>query len=146
MKYENQFVRKGDKILDLYSPDLNTYQEELLYAHKVDPDGELPKHAAHKLKLLGITDAQIQQLVKSGKASLTLSIYSAYDGYIFIHHQPKCPQRERQWPVHRVEIKWVVVWGQRPYSNSQIHLPCPQRPDRFAKEHMFQPGKHFLDQ
>lgn len=83
VKYENQFVRKGDKILDLYSPDLNTYQEELLYAHKVDPEGELPKHAAHKLKLLGITDAQIKQLIESGKASLTLSIYSAYDGYIF---------------------------------------------------------------
>ncbi len=83
VKYENQFVRKGDKILDLYSPDLNTYQEELLYAHKVDPDGELPKHAAHKLKLLGITEAQIKQIVESGKASLTLSIYSAYDGYIF---------------------------------------------------------------
>ncbi|MBL7877036.1 MAG: efflux RND transporter periplasmic adaptor subunit [Cyclobacteriaceae bacterium] len=83
VKYENQFVRKGDKILDLYSPDLNTYQEELLYAHKVDPEGELPKHAAHKLKLLGITDVQIKQIVESGKASLTLSIYSAYDGYIF---------------------------------------------------------------
>lgn len=83
VKYENQFVNKGDKILDLYSPDLNTYQEELLYAHKVDPDGELPKHAAHKLKLLGITDVQIKQIVESGKASLTLSIYSAYDGYIF---------------------------------------------------------------
>jgi len=83
VKYENQFVRKGDKILDLYSPDLNTYQEELLYAHKVDPDGELPKRAAHKLKLLGITEAQIKQIVESGKASLTLSIYSAYDGYIF---------------------------------------------------------------
>ncbi|MBX2914515.1 MAG: efflux RND transporter periplasmic adaptor subunit [Cyclobacteriaceae bacterium] len=83
VKYENQFLRKGDRILDLYSPDLNTYQEELLYAHKVDPDGELPKHAAHKLKLLGITDAQIKQIVESGKASLTLSIYSAYDGYIF---------------------------------------------------------------
>ncbi len=83
VKYENQFVRKGEKILDLYSPDLNTYQEELLYAHKVDPEGELPKHAAHKLKLLGITDAQIKQVLESGKASLTLSIYSAYDGYIF---------------------------------------------------------------
>lgn len=83
VKYENQFVSKGDKILDLYSPDLNTYQEELLYAHKVDPNGELPRQAAHKLKLLGITDAQIKQIVESGKASLTLSIYSAYDGYIF---------------------------------------------------------------
>ena len=83
VKYENQFVRKGDKILDLYSPDLNTYQEELLYAQKVDPDGELPKHAAHKLKLLGITDVQIKRIIESGKTSLTLSIYSAYDGYIF---------------------------------------------------------------
>ena len=83
IKYENQFLSKGDKILDLYSPDLNTYQEELLYAHKVDPDGELPKHAAHKLKLLGVTDAQIKRIIESGKTSVTLSIYSAYDGYIF---------------------------------------------------------------
>lgn len=83
IKYENQFLRKGDKILDLYSPDLNTYQEELLYAHKVDPDGELPKHAAHKLRLLGVTDAQIKRIIESGKTFVTLSIYSAHDGYIF---------------------------------------------------------------
>lgn len=83
VKYENQFVRKGDKILELYSPDLNTSQEELLYAYKVDPDGEVTKHAAHKLKLLGITDAQIKQIIESGKTLFTLSIYSAYDGYIF---------------------------------------------------------------
>jgi membrane fusion protein, copper/silver efflux system len=83
VKYENQYVRKGDKILELYSPDLNTNQEELLYAHKVDPDGEITKHVAHKLKLLGITDAQIKQIIESGKTLLTLSIYSGYDGYIF---------------------------------------------------------------
>ncbi len=91
VKYENQFVRKGDKILDLYSPDLNTYQEELLYAQKVDPDGELPKHAAHKLKLLGITNIQIKRIIESGKTSLTLSIYSAYDGYIFYTPSTQMP-------------------------------------------------------
>jgi Cu(I)/Ag(I) efflux system membrane fusion protein len=91
VKYENQFVRKGDKILDLYSPDLNTYQEELLYANKVDPDGELPKHAAHKLKLLGIPDVQIKRIIESGKTSLTLSIYSAYDGYIFYTPSTQLP-------------------------------------------------------
>lgn len=89
VKYENQFVRKGDKILELYSPDLNTNQEELLYAHKVDPDGEITKHAAHKLKLLGITDAQIKQIIESGKTLFTLSIYSLYDGYIF--YSPSTP-------------------------------------------------------
>ena len=91
VKYENQFVRQGDKILDLYSPDLNTYQEELLYAHKVDPDGELPKHAAHKLALLGITDVQIQRILESGKTFFTLSIYSAYDGYIFYNPSAQMP-------------------------------------------------------
>lgn len=89
VKYENQFVRKGDKILELYSPDLNTNQEELLYAHKVDPEGEITKHAAHKLKLLGITDAQIKQIIESGKTLFTLSIYSLYDGYIF--YSPSTP-------------------------------------------------------
>lgn len=86
-KYENQLVRKGEKILDLYSPDLNTYQEELLYAHKADPGSELEKDAAHKLQLLGVTDAQMGSILASGKASLTLSIYSPYDGYIF-YRQP----------------------------------------------------------
>lgn len=89
VKYENQYVRKGDKILDLYSVDLNTFQEELLYAQKVDPDGELPKHAAHKLKLLGVTDAQIKDILQSGKTSFTLSIYSPYSGYIFYDPSPK---------------------------------------------------------
>ncbi|MBS1681560.1 MAG: CzcABC family efflux RND transporter, membrane fusion protein [Cytophagales bacterium] len=83
VKYENQFVHKGEKILELYSPDLNTNQEELLYAHKVEPEGEITKHATHKLKLLGITDAQIKHIIESGEALFTLSIYSAYDGYIF---------------------------------------------------------------
>jgi membrane fusion protein, copper/silver efflux system len=89
VKYENQFVRKGDKILELYSPDLNTNQEELLYAHRVDPEGEITKHAARKLKLLGITDAQIKQIIESGKTLFTLSIYSLYDGYIF--YSPSTP-------------------------------------------------------
>ncbi|HEX8041297.1 MAG TPA: efflux RND transporter periplasmic adaptor subunit [Chryseosolibacter sp.] len=83
VKYENQLVRKGEKILDLYSPDLNTYQEELLYAHKVDPGGELEKDAARKLQLLGVTAAQVARIIVSGKTSVTLSIYSPYNGYIF---------------------------------------------------------------
>lgn len=94
VKYENQFVRKGDKILELYSPDLNTNQEELLYAHRVDPEGEITKHAAHKLKLLGITDAQIKQIIESGKTLFTLSIYSLYDGYIFYSPSTQMPPTE----------------------------------------------------
>ncbi|CAN5430536.1 efflux RND transporter periplasmic adaptor subunit [soil metagenome] len=83
VKYENQYVRRGDKILDLYSIDLNADQEELLYLNKVEPEGEIAKHAAHKLKLLGVTDGQIKQIIASGKPLFTLSINSIYNGYIF---------------------------------------------------------------
>lgn len=83
VKYENQFVRRGQKILDLYSPDLNAFQEELVYAERTDPGGEFPKHAAHKLRLLGVTDRQIETILSSGKIFDTLSIYSPHDGYIF---------------------------------------------------------------
>lgn len=83
VKFENQFVRRGDKIMDLYSPELNTIQQELLYTHKSDPNGELMQHAAHKLKLLGVTDAQIAELMKTEKTTYTLSVYSPYEGYIF---------------------------------------------------------------
>jgi Cu(I)/Ag(I) efflux system membrane fusion protein len=69
--------------MDLYSVDLNANQEELLYAYKADPQSEVVEHAAHKLRLLGITDEQIQQVKKTGKTFFTLTIYSAYDGYIF---------------------------------------------------------------
>lgn len=82
VKYENQYVRKGQKILDLYSPDLNAFQEELVYAQQTDPGGEFPKHAAHKLRLLGVTDRQIETILSSGKIFDTLSIYSPHNGYI----------------------------------------------------------------
>ena len=90
VKYENQYVRRGDKILDLYSVDLNADQEELLYLNKVEPDGEIAKHAAHKLKLLGVNDGQIEQIIASGKPLFTLSINSIYNGYIF--YSPSAPK------------------------------------------------------
>lgn len=83
VKYENQYVKKGQKIMDLYSVDLNADQEELLYAYKADPQSEVVEHAAHKLRLLGITDNQIQQIKETGKTFFTITIYSSYDGYIF---------------------------------------------------------------
>lgn len=95
VKFENQYVRKGEKIMDLYSVDLNTWQEELLYAQKIDPDGELPKHAAHKLNLLGVADDQIRNIINSGKTSFTLSVYSPYNGYIFYTPSASLPQPKR---------------------------------------------------
>ncbi len=83
VKYENQYVRKGQKIMDLYSVDLNASQEELLFAYKADPQSEIVEHAGYKLKLLGVTDEQIKKIKETGKTFYTVTIYSSYDGYIF---------------------------------------------------------------
>lgn len=81
-KFNFAYVKKGEKIMDIYSPELNTYQEELLYLLKDKSEQTLILKAKEKLKLLGLSDNQIAQLETERKIMRTVSIYSAYEGYI----------------------------------------------------------------
>ncbi len=83
IKYEFQYVKKGEKILELYSPELNTYQEELIFLMKGNNDSSLALKAEEKLRLLGITQSQINDIKKTGKTFSTISIYSTQNGYVF---------------------------------------------------------------
>jgi len=78
-----QPIRKGQKLLELYSPDIVTAQRELLYLLNADA-GNAPLIAAakQKLLLLGVTDGQINELIRTGKPSYALAVYSPYDGYV----------------------------------------------------------------
>jgi len=81
--YNFQPVEKGQKILEIYSPDIVTAQRELLYLQESDPGNtSLMESAKEKLRLLGVTDKQIQQLNKTGRENYSLSIYSPYSGYM----------------------------------------------------------------
>ncbi|MGV3502544.1 MAG: efflux RND transporter periplasmic adaptor subunit [Adhaeribacter sp.] len=83
VKYNFQPIRKGQKLLEIYSPDLVTAQQELLYLVEAAPqDQQLQEAAKQKLRLLGATDAQIRQLVRTGKASYSFALYSPHDGYV----------------------------------------------------------------
>ena len=83
VKYNFQPVRKGQKLLELYSPDLITAQQELLYLVQTAPeDHQLQEAAKQKLRLLGATNSQIRQLIRTGKASYSFALYSPYDGYV----------------------------------------------------------------
>lgn len=81
IRYNYQPVSKGQKLMDLYSPDLANAQQELLFL-KRNPDRELIEAARQKLRLLGATEAQINQVWRSGKVSYRFSIYSPYNGYV----------------------------------------------------------------
>ncbi|RNI31805.1 efflux RND transporter periplasmic adaptor subunit [Rufibacter immobilis] len=83
VQFNYQPVRKGQKLYDIYSPELVTAQKELLYLLKNDPGNTaLISGARQKLRLLGATEGQINQVARSGKESYTFSVYSPYNGYV----------------------------------------------------------------
>lgn len=81
--YRYQHVQKGQRIMDVYSPELVTTQQELLFLLKNDP-GNLPllQAARQKLLLAGMSQGQLQQIIRTQKASATVAVYSSYDGHI----------------------------------------------------------------
>ncbi|MFB9864893.1 efflux RND transporter periplasmic adaptor subunit [Rufibacter immobilis] len=83
VQFNYQPVRKGQKLYDIYSPELVTAQKELLYLLKNDPgNSALISGARQKLRLLGATEGQIRQVASSGKESYTFTVYSPYTGYV----------------------------------------------------------------
>ena len=81
VKYNYEPVRKGQKIMDIYSPDLSNAQQELLFL-KDNGESVLLESAKKKLLLLGLSNAQIEGVLRTGKLQERISIYSPYSGYI----------------------------------------------------------------
>ncbi|PRY34995.1 CusB/HlyD membrane fusion family barrel-sandwich protein [Spirosoma oryzae] len=83
VRFNYQPIRKGQKLLELYSPDIVTAQRELVYLLDADT-GNAPLIAAakQKLRLLGLTDGQVTDLVRTRKPNYSLPVFSPYDGYV----------------------------------------------------------------
>lgn len=78
-----EYVRKGQIIAFIYSPELVTAQEELFEAYKIkDEYPELYKAAKNKLKNWKLTDKQINAIIKSGKPSENFPILSDINGVV----------------------------------------------------------------
>jgi Cu(I)/Ag(I) efflux system membrane fusion protein len=83
IKYAFQEIHAGERIFDIYSPDMVTAQQDLLYiARNPAPDPELLNAARQKLLLLGMTTLQINKAAKTGKAFYSLPVYSPYNGHV----------------------------------------------------------------
>lgn len=83
IKYAFQDIHKGQRILDIYSPEIVTAQQDVLYLLKNSPqETGIINAAKQKLLLLGITSQQLTQLIKTGKPFYSLPVYSNYDGHV----------------------------------------------------------------
>lgn len=92
--YSGMVVAEGDHLVELYSPDLVTAQEEFLTAIRgVESLGganvstheradRLVKSAERQLELLGITQEQIDRIRRERKSSTRLTIYAPIGGTI----------------------------------------------------------------
>jgi len=74
-----QQVKKGEPLLTVYSPDLVSAQDEYLLSAGND---EFRKASRRRLELWDISDAQISQLEKAGKAEKNLTLYAPADGVV----------------------------------------------------------------
>ncbi|WJS93467.1 efflux RND transporter periplasmic adaptor subunit [Flavobacterium johnsoniae] len=82
INYNYQPVKKGQLIMEIYSPDLAAAQRELLFIYQSDPNNPMLQKAKDRLSLLGMQQGQIQQVLKTGKISYRIPVYSNATGYI----------------------------------------------------------------
>jgi membrane fusion protein, copper/silver efflux system len=93
--FTGAYVKKGQPLLTIYSPELVSTQEEYLVALKakegfmkspfpeVASSGDtLAESARRRLKLWDISDDQIKALEQSGQPRKTLTLYSPYEGFL----------------------------------------------------------------
>ena len=84
VRYRYQKINKGQKILDIYSPELVTAQQNLLFLLKNDAGNKIMIDAARqKLRLLGVSAQQLQKIENTGKADYTVSVFSNYSGHLY---------------------------------------------------------------
>ena len=92
--FEGAPVRAGQPLVDLYSPELVTAQEELLLAGRLDRTlaaatdsserrpGTLERVARRRLEYWDISDAQIRQLQETGEVRKTLTLHAPATGVV----------------------------------------------------------------
>lgn len=83
VNYKYQKVNKGQKLFDLYSPELLTEQQNFIYMVINDVENPAIINASRqKLLLYGMTESQINFLVATKKSNPVISIFSPASGII----------------------------------------------------------------
>lgn len=84
INFTGEYIRAGQNIGTLYSPDLVTAQKELLEAYKIkESQPELYESAKQKLKNWKLGDAQIESLISTGAIQNAFPIKAGKSGYVF---------------------------------------------------------------
>ncbi len=108
-------VRKGEPLFDIYSPDLVAAEQEYLIALKAGQTlgdaASLLKSAREKLRLWNITDAQIEELGRTGEAPRTITVYSPGSGIVVeksVLQGQKVMSGENLYKIADLSRVWII--------------------------------------
>lgn len=79
VRYTNQRIRKGQPLMEVYSPQLLSAQRDLLQVMQ-DKDQTLINSLKEQLVNLGMHTTEIQKVIQSRKPLVQITIYSPYNG------------------------------------------------------------------
>jgi Cu(I)/Ag(I) efflux system membrane fusion protein len=84
--FTGKYVKQGEQLLTIYSPELVSAQEEYLIALRTSKalgsHDTLLESARRRLKLWDISDEQIKALEERGQVAKTLTLHSPFSGFV----------------------------------------------------------------
>lgn len=116
---ENLFVRftgvevkRGERLVEIYSPDLIIAQQELLTVLDFPRSSNLVESSARKLLRWGITQAQIDELKRNRKVHERLTLFSPIEGTVterMVVEQGAVKPGDVLYRVANLETVWVYL-------------------------------------
>jgi len=110
-----KFVKRGEPLVTLYSPEVYKAKEDYLNSYRYTK-GKKNKgmlySAKLKLKLLGVSDREISQVLKSRKVTQNTTIYAQTSGYIFaknITNGSAFNAKDKLFEIVNINEVWVEV-------------------------------------
>jgi Cu(I)/Ag(I) efflux system membrane fusion protein/cobalt-zinc-cadmium efflux system membrane fusion protein len=85
-----KFVKKGQSLFELYSPDLFAAQEEYLVTYRNlsrmsgNVNDDLLKAVRQRLRYFDVAESDIKAMEESGKIRKTLAVHSPFDGIVIL--------------------------------------------------------------
>ncbi|GDY07152.1 MAG: efflux RND transporter periplasmic adaptor subunit [Planctomycetota bacterium] len=123
-----KLVKEGDELASIYSPELNVSAQTLLDASKRN-NAEMLKSSRNRLHLLGVSDDQIDHILKTGEANSHLRIRSPIAGHIVKKYVREGQYVDEGMPLYDVadlETVWVQA---QVYEDDFRFLPAEQHGD-----------------
>jgi membrane fusion protein, copper/silver efflux system len=110
--YTGIMVKPGDHLVEIYSPDLLVAQQELLLALESQHNTSLVESAQRKLLFWGLTQGQIDDLVRKHKVSDRITLFSPIRGTVIekmVVREAMVKSGEMLYRLANLDSVWVYL-------------------------------------